>query len=131
MVKLKVCSKCGKEKVIWKTLGRERFCKQCWSTQLVKQPIKQKRISPLSSKLAKLRKEYSILRLKYLSDNPNCLASLPGCTRIATDVHHMQGRGLYFLDITTWLAVCRNCHVIIETNPELAKELKLSKSRLQ
>ena len=130
MQKLKKCSICGLDKVIWKTVGRERYCKQCWSTQLVKQPIKQKRIPPISSKLAKSHKEYNILRLKYLSEHPNCMASLPGCTRVSTEVHHMKGRGKYLLDIATWLSVCRNCHDIIELNPALAKELNFSKSRL-
>jgi hypothetical protein len=32
--------------------------------------------------------------------------------------------------VGTWLAVCRNCHTFIEENPEAAKEMGFSESRL-
>ena len=47
----------------------------------------------------------------------------------ATDVHHMKGRGKYHLDTTTWLAVCRNCHMWIEENTVDAIELGFSLPR--
>jgi hypothetical protein len=44
----------------------------------------------------------------------------------------MKGRiGPLLLDISNYLAVCRECHKIIEENPEMAKKLNLSKSRLK
>lgn len=34
---------------------------------------------------------------------------------LATDIHHMRGRGRHFLDESTWLPVCRACHEFIES----------------
>jgi len=47
----------------------------------------------------------------------------------ATDVHHKHGRGVYHLEISTWLPVCRNCHMWIEEHPAEAYELGFSGSR--
>jgi len=50
---------------------------------------------------------------------------------IATEVHHMKGReGVMLLDTKYWLAVSREGHVKIELNPEWAKEMGFSVSRL-
>jgi hypothetical protein len=75
--------------------------------------------------------EYSTLRKDFLEAHPLCMAKLEECTRIATDIHHKQGRGKFFLVIKTWLGVCRNCHHWIENHPKEAKELGLSDSRLK
>lgn len=74
--------------------------------------------------------DYSKLRLAFLVVHSICQAKLIGCTGKATDVHHKAGRGENHLKISTWLAVCRNCHKWIEENPTEAKDLELSKSRL-
>jgi hypothetical protein len=73
---------------------------------------------------------YTKLRKQQLNKYPVCQANIYNCTIKSTDIHHMQGRGKYYLDISTWLCVCRNCHVWITEHPEDAKELNLSKSRL-
>tara|TARA_R110000751_G_scaffold1991_2_gene7692 strand:+ start:3821 stop:4084 length:264 start_codon:yes stop_codon:yes gene_type:complete len=82
-----------------------------------------------SKKMAKTNREYSKLRIEFLTDRPNCMASLPGCTLRAAEIHHKKGRGKYHNDITTWLSVCRVCHDWIETHPEEAIELNLSITR--
>lgn len=70
------------------------------------------------------------MRKAYLDFNPTCKASLYGCTGIATDIHHKAGRvGENMLDTTTWIAVCRSCHMTIEEHPTLAKKLNLSLNR--
>lgn len=92
--------------------------------------MKKTQINKVSNKKQKLDKEYSLLRKKYLSDNPFCEANLPGCQKYSTDIHHKKGRGEFYLDITTFLSVCRKCHVFIETHPIEAKELNLSINRL-
>lgn len=130
--KKKLCNICQEEKLIWKTVERTRYCKSCWGKSEKKKLIN-KTITPLrskSSKLEALEKLYSKLRLEYLDKNPSCQAYLPGCTRIATDIHHKKGRGPFLLDIASWLPVCRKCHTWIELNPEEAKELNLSENRL-
>jgi hypothetical protein len=81
--------------------------------------------------MAQKNREYSKLRRKFLTDNSICRAKISKCTVVATDVHHMRGRGIYHLDVDTWLPVCRNCHTWIENNPVDAKELGFSISRTQ
>ena len=79
-------------------------------------------MSRINAKYAKQRKEY-------LSNNPICHAKIYKCSLHATDVHHKNGRGVYHLDESTWLPVCRNCHMWIEEHPAKAYELGFSGSR--
>lgn len=124
--KLKMCAGCNELKHIWKSHGKEKYCKQCWYS--IEKP---KSISPVSAKRQVEMDTYSKLRDAFLIINSYCKAKLQECTVKATDVHHKAGRiSENYLKISNWLAVCRNCHRWIEDNPEAAKELNLSKSRL-
>lgn len=129
--KLKTCNKCSLPKLIWKKEGRERYCQSCWNEIKPTVPKhKPVQIKKISDKQSKLNTAYSVLRKSFLSTNPYCQARLSCiCSINATDVHHMEGRGVKTLDTTTWLAVCRLCHCWIEEHPLQAKELNLSKSR--
>ena len=79
-------------------------------------------MSRINAKYAKQRKEY-------LSNNPICHAKIYKCSLRATDIHHKNGRGVYHLDESIWLPVCRNCHMWIEEHPAEAYELGFSGSR--
>ena len=79
--------------------------------------------------MAKLNTAYSKQRRQYLSDHNICHAKIHKCSLHATDVHHKKGRGEFHLDESTWLPVCRNCHMWIETHPIESYELGLSQSR--
>ena len=132
--KKKLCNGCNQLEYIWKKEGSERYCKNCWSchnkSKKSTKPTSKKPLSPRSSKQQKLEALYSILRTKYLQHHPYCEAHLPGCQINASDIHHKKGRtGDLMLDDTEFLAVCRTCHGWIETHPEEAKVLDLSKSR--
>lgn len=132
--KKKICNGCNQLEYIWKKEGLERYCKNCWSchnkSKKSAKPTSKKPLSPRSSKQQKLEALYSILRIKYLQHHPYCEAHLPGCQINASDIHHTAGRvGNLLLDDTQFLAVCRTCHGWIETHPEEAKVLELSKSR--
>lgn len=60
-----------------------------------------------------------------------CEAKLEGCTGRATQWHHPEGRiGAKLIDEKNKKLVCANCHYRIETEPEMAKQKGLSKSRL-
>jgi hypothetical protein len=98
--------------------------------KIVKPKPINKAINKISKKLRNLISEYTELRTEYLKQYPLCKANLDGCTKVSTDIHHMQGRGKFLLNILTWLSVCRNCHKWIEMRPKDAKKLKFSNSRL-
>jgi hypothetical protein len=124
--KLKKCAGCNELKHIWKSHGKEKFCKECWYN--IEKP---KSISPVSAKRRVEMDEYSKKRTAFLIVKPQCEAKLVDCTIKSTDVHHKTGRvGDNYLKISSWLAVCRNCHSWIENNPIEAKELGYSESRL-
>lgn len=63
---------------------------------------------------------YGILRLAFLLKHPRC--QVPGCNKASVDPHHKFGRiGSRFLDTSTWLAVCRDCHDAIHQHPQAAR----------
>lgn len=88
------------------------------------------KIRPFSKKRVKENKKYSALRKKFLEENPICEAKLKGCTGVATEAHHTEGRGKNLLNEEKLLAVCHSCHVQITVNSKQAIEKGLSKSRL-
>ena len=73
--------------------------------------------------------KYSKLRRNYLEERSVCKAKIHNCSLLATDIHHMKGRGPYLLDTSTWLPVCRSCHNWIENNPEDSYDLGFSLKR--
>ena len=81
--------------------------------------------------MGKATRSYSKLRKEYLLEHSMCQAKIHNCTLRATEVHHKKGRDQYYLDIDTWLAVCRNCHNWIEHNPGDAIELGYSLTRTE
>jgi len=123
--KKKLCSGCNTEQYIWRTIGRDRYCKACAGRITPAKPIPAK-----SSRKASEDDSYSKLRKDYLTLHPMCKAQLPNCSSGATDVHHKKGRGKYYLITTTWIPLCRTCHTWIETHPIEAKELGFSEDRI-
>lgn len=106
---------------------------------IAKQKLQQSQPKPAVKKVSDKRKEqnheYFKLVEQFKKDNPQCHAKiLVGMVSICTinteDPHHRKGRGKYLLDVSTWLPVCRNCHIYIENHPEEAKEKGWSESRL-
>ena len=67
-------------------------------------------------------------------ENSTCYAKIHGvCNNdkgYDLTIHHKRGRNKYFLDTSTWIAVCMCCHQWIETHVEQAKLLGFSESRL-
>lgn len=89
-----------------------------------KQP---KRIPAMSAKRKKEAAIYSKKRKAFLAKWPACQALIATvCFERATDIHHMEGRlkGNY-LNESTWLPVCRDCHNWIHSHPTLARTLGL------
>lgn len=83
-------------------------------------PLKRnKPMKRISKKRQTESKEYSSKRLQFLTELPLCEA----CMRAtSTDVHHKAGRGKNYLDVDTWLSVCRPCHEKIHREPIWARE---------
>jgi len=129
-MKLKVCSGCQKETVIWKNHEGSKYCKDCWSCHKSKENKPQKpKLAPSSSikqksdKQKAIDKAYTLMRKEYLTKHPMCELKLPGCLGQATDIHHTEYRGIKTLAQATWLAACRKCHDWCHSNPKEAREL--------
>ena len=135
-VKLKKCANCNLDKVIWKNHEGKKYCKDCWySDQTIKTPSNKRPIKPKSDKKDVLDVLYSKMRKEFLNEpeNSTCRAKLPGCMgqfKENLTVHHTKGRGLYYLDKTTWIPLCLSCHECVETHPQEAREMNLSQSKL-
>lgn len=70
-----------------------------------------KRINSRSRSKRKEDRQYAIYRRDFLEKHPFCAVQLPGCTLAAGEVHHSEGRlGDKYLDISTWVPICSNCH---------------------
>ena len=136
--KLKKCAGCGKDKIIWKNFEGEKFCQQCWHEKKPVKFLKQsKAIKPVSDKKKVQDVLYSKLRKQYLElpENSTCRGKLPGVCQGGFQqdltIHHTRGRGKYYLDQKTWVPLCIKCHEFVELNPEKARDLGLSFSRLE
>tara|TARA_R110000796_G_scaffold241130_2_gene362428 strand:+ start:3171 stop:3572 length:402 start_codon:yes stop_codon:yes gene_type:complete len=128
--KKKLCNNCNTEQFIWKNDKGSRYCKSCWyRSKDNKKPLQRKPINKKSKKMQVADAAYTILRRKFMEEKPMCEASLPNCNKSSTDVHHMKGRGIHHLEVSTWLSVCRQCHAWIEENPKKAIELGYSQTR--
>ena len=126
--KLSKCIQCGNERHIYS----RSMCQPCYWNSRPKKPITKKpyTIRKRSVKGQKEDREYSKIAKKFKEENPYCKARLEGCTGLTTDVHHRRGRGKYYLDVSTFIPLCRSCHTKIELNPEFAKSSGFSFSRL-
>lgn len=141
-MKLKECSECKEMTYLWK--ANPKLCKKCWlkispskllkskSDTSTRKTIKSSshRIKSVSDKKLVELKEYRKLRDGYLSANKVC--EHPKCKNLSEDLHHAKGRvGSLLTDVRYFKALCRKCHRWVEDNPEEAKALGLSLSRLE
>jgi len=130
MKKLKVCSGCKEEKVIWKNFEGNKYCQYCWNKVKSDDPKHKSIIPKVSDKRAKKDAEYLKLRLRFLTEHTMCKVNVAGCSTKATDIHHTyagSNRDAFYLVQSTWLPVCRNCHDWIHTHPEDARTMNYLK----
>lgn len=83
-----------------------------------------------SKKRQKVNREYSKLAKAFKEAHPICMVQSKSCSGVATEIHHKKGRGEFLCDVSTFVAVCRNCHNMVELNPIWAKQAGFSQSRL-
>lgn len=86
-----------------------------------------KRKTPMKAVSAKRQREgriYSIKRRSFLLAHPTCQVQLDEeikCLAQSVDIHHTRKRGEFYLDESTFMAVCRYHHEIIHRNPDWAR----------
>lgn len=92
------------------------------------------RRTPLARVSKKRRCEtqkYGRLRKAYLLSHPLCEACIPllgwKSSMPATEIHHREGRGVHLNEVTTFVAICRTCHLFIHQNPKYARSKGLLK----
>lgn len=96
------------------------MCKFCWIKHFGKE------IPKVSTKMKNRLSIYYKLREEYLKNNPICEVCK---VKKSTEIHHKRGRNgpNLFLD---FLAVDRDCHIKIETEPEWAKQNNYTITRI-
>ena len=74
--------------------------------------VKKTPIAKVSANRKKLEKEYSKLKKEMMKESNKCEAGLTGCTKVATDAHHIKGRGKNLTaNRENLILVCRKCHL--------------------
>lgn len=109
------CPSCGSNKT-----ERNGYCATCnhATRKAERESKKVKVITPIrkvSPKMAKDLADYSVQRKQYLTGHPECEARVsPTCDGDSCEVHHSAKRGANLLNIDTFVATCRPCHIYIE-----------------
>lgn len=101
----------------------------CFKSPPAPKDKKPHRIAPMSKKRAGERKIYLERRKIFLKAHPICEAyevlwphEKP---EPSTEIHHLRGRGKYFLEESTWLALSRRAHWWVHQHPSEARRLGL------
>ena len=121
---------CKKSGIKWRkyTSLQKCRCELCRKNQKKSTKKPQKPIRKVSEKQEKLNKEYSKLRLEFLSLPENQFCFIDGCNKKANTIEHRSGRwGSNYLDTSTWAGCCWEHNLELENNPELSKKYQLSK----
>jgi hypothetical protein len=94
-----------------------------------KKPLQRSNTTPvkkISDKRAVEMKEYAKICDDLLSQKPDCQFKIAGiCTGIATTVHHLKGRGKYYLVREFMIVGCLPCHEWAHKHPKEAMEAGL------
>lgn len=78
-------------------------------------------IPKVSEKQVKKNKLYTKQRREHLIKHPHCQLRLQGCTRIAVEVHHSEGRGENTNKVESFMSACQNCHSIVHAKLSAAQ----------
>lgn len=74
---------------------------------------------------------YYDLKAQYLEENPDCQLMIGDvCTGKAVDIHHMEGHGGAYLDVSTYRGACRACHQFARDHPQFAYDHGIDNKRL-
>lgn len=126
--KEKICE-CGNHFIQYNSLKKHCSVKCEIKYKPHSQKIKKtKPINKVSAKQYSLNKQYSKLRIEFLSRPENQICFIEGCNRKANTIEHRAGRwGSNYLDTSTWAGCCWQHNIELENNSELSKKYQLSK----
>lgn len=123
------CINCGRY-----TEGNTFYCASCnrinrkAEEEAKKEPKKRTRINRESKRRSNQNRQYAKDRKTYLNKHKSCVGN---CGKRSSEIHHAAGRiERLLLDQQYWRALCHDCHVKAENNPDWAKENGLSLERL-
>ncbi len=84
--------------------------------------MKRTKLRPMSAKMRDAMSEYREKKAIFFENHPTC----PITGEIATDIHHICGRGKYLNEENTWIAISRKAHDAIHFGGQkLARECGL------
>ena len=113
-MKAKTCKHEGCSNPVW-SQGMCQWHKPKKPLKSNSAPLKKTPIKRISDKRKKQEAAYSVLRKKYLEDNPRCEI----CGSPASQIHHKWHRENERLNDTKyWMSVDDKCHKMIHRNPE-------------
>lgn len=73
-------------------------------------------VKKITAEHARELQDYGVLRRIYLRDHQECEARIASdCDGHSQEIHHASKRGENLLKPDTFMAVCRPCHIFIET----------------
>lgn len=81
--------------------------------------IRRTPLKRVSAKHGKRLREYAKLRKQILGAHPKCFACK---VRLASEVHHFEGRGINTAKEESLRPVCGPCHTWIHENPNQARK---------
>ena len=113
--KEKICKHCKNLRYLFS----KGYCKNCWNLLFSKPIATNKKIKTVSDNQKIRLQKYNNLRLLYLKDHSIC--EVKDCRNPSTEIHHKGGRIGENL-FKNFLAVCRDHHLKIESDPQWAKE---------
>jgi hypothetical protein len=96
----------------------------------VKEEKKKKPISIKSVKRMAEERLYKKQLKEILAENPNCEIKSPGCTKVATGLHHLQKRSpKNYRKRENLIRACNNCNLFVENNPNdpISKKVTISR----
>lgn len=121
------CSECKDD--IPKPVVGQREKALCVTHYQAAQRRKSVPIAKKSKKRERQEEKYRRARDKYFEEHPVC--EFPGCTSRKITLHHKRGRvGAFLTDKRWFCSLCDEHHKFVEQNPDEAKRLQLSLSRL-
>jgi hypothetical protein len=89
-----------------------------------------KALNKISEKRKDINQALRTIYPSFLAKHSKCEIKSPECTKIATVIHHVEGRlPSKVLDQTTWMASCTRCNIYVEENDGWARDRGFKKSK--